>query len=67
LYAAHAAATARALKAAGATHVALAGRPGELEADLKSAGVDRFISAGQDRLQTLGELQRAISGGASSA
>lgn len=60
VYAAHAAACARALKAAGATHVAVAGRPGELEADLKAAGVDRFIYAGQDRLATLGELQRAI-------
>ncbi len=60
IYGTHAVATAKALKAAGATHVALAGRPGELEVELKAAGVDRFIFAGQDRLAMLSELQRAI-------
>ena len=60
LYAAHAVETARALKAAGATHIALAGRPGDLEAPLKAAGVDRFIFAGQDMVATLTQLQQAI-------
>ena len=60
LYGAHAVATARALKAVGATHVALAGRPGALEAELKAAGVDRFIFAGQDVIATLKELQAVI-------
>ena len=57
LYAEHAAATAKALKAAGAKIVLLAGRPGELEADLKAAGVDDFVFAGQDVLALLTSLQ----------
>jgi len=63
VYATHAVETARALKAAGATHLALAGRPGELEAALKAAGVERFIFAGQDVIATLTELHGLIAAG----
>lgn len=62
LYAALAEATARALKAAGATHVAMAGRPGDKESAYRAAGVDRFIFAGQDAVATLCELQKVIAG-----
>jgi methylmalonyl-CoA mutase len=53
VYAAEAVDAANALRAAGATHIYLAGRPGELEAALKSAGVQDFIYAGSDVLATL--------------
>ncbi|WP_332682565.1 methylmalonyl-CoA mutase subunit beta [Bosea sp. (in: a-proteobacteria)] len=46
-YAAEAAAAAAALKRAGAT-LWLAGRPGELEAALREAGVENFVFAGAD-------------------
>jgi methylmalonyl-CoA mutase len=46
-------AAARALKAAGAKHVYLAGRPREQEAALKAAGVQSFIYEGCDALATL--------------
>lgn len=52
-YAADGAAFARALKSAGASRVYLAGRPGELEAALREAGVDEFIFMGCDVLGTL--------------
>jgi methylmalonyl-CoA mutase len=44
---------AQAIKAAGATHIYLAGRPGELEAALRAAGVHEFIFVGCDVLKTL--------------
>jgi methylmalonyl-CoA mutase len=44
---------AKALSAAGAAHVYLAGRPGELEAGLKAAGVQDFVYVGCDVLATL--------------
>lgn len=53
-------ATAQALKSAGATEVLLAGRPGDLEAALKAAGVDGFLAAGQDMLATLTGLQARL-------
>jgi methylmalonyl-CoA mutase len=52
-YAAHAAAAAGALQAAGARHIYLAGRPGEHEAALRGSGVGNFIFAGGDALATL--------------
>jgi methylmalonyl-CoA mutase len=52
LYAEQAVAAATALKAAGAS-VYLAGRPGELEAALKEAGVDGYAFVGADLLATL--------------
>ncbi len=47
------AAAAQALKAAGARHIYLAGRPREQEAALKAAGVQSFIYEGCDALATL--------------
>ncbi len=47
-YADEAEAAARALKAAGARHIYLAGRPGELQARLEAAGVHGFLYAGMD-------------------
>lgn len=55
-YAADAVATVKALKAAGARRVLLAGRPGELEGALKEAGLDGSIFVGCDALATLGDL-----------
>lgn len=60
IYALHAEATARGLKAAGAHKVALAGRPGDKEQTYKDAGVDRFIFAGLDMVATLSALQAAV-------
>ena len=57
-YAEEAVATARALKAAGATRVYLAGKPGSLEAALRETGVDEFIHIGVDVLASL-ELAHA--------
>jgi methylmalonyl-CoA mutase len=48
-----AAAVAQALQAAGAKHIYLAGRPGDRENALKSAGVQSFIYDGCDVLATL--------------
>ncbi len=48
-----AAAAAAALKAAGARHIYLAGRPGEREAALRAAGMQSFIYEGCDVLATL--------------
>jgi len=45
-YAEHAVAAAKALQAAGAKHIYLAGRPGERKAALRAAGVGDFIFAG---------------------
>ena len=53
----HAEATAKALKVAGAKLVLMAGRPGDNEAALKSAGVDQFLVAGADAVATLQGLQ----------
>jgi methylmalonyl-CoA mutase len=57
VYAEQAADAARALQLAGTKHIYLAGRPGqlpsELEASLKTAGVDAFIFAGADALAAL--------------
>ena len=53
MYADHATAAAQALQAAGARHIYLAGRPGDREADYKTAGVGSFVFAGGDALATL--------------
>ena len=47
---------AKALKAAGASRLYLAGRPGDLEQALSDAGVDDFVFAGMDVLDLLGEV-----------
>lgn len=59
VYAAEAAAAAAALKAAGVT-VYLAGRPGELEAALKDAGVSQFVYVGCDVVATLTGAHRLL-------
>lgn len=60
LNALHAEATARALKAAGAKLVLMAGRPGDKEDALKAAGVDQFLFAGADAVATLAGLQSKL-------
>ena len=61
-YAEHAVAAAKALQAAGARHIYLAGRPGEQEAALRNAGVGDFIFAGGDALAMLREAWRRMEG-----
>ncbi len=58
-YAAEGVAAAAALKASGVRRLYLAGRPGELEAELRRAGVDEFVFAGADVLDI---LARALEG-----
>ena len=53
VYADHAVAAAKALQAAGAKHIYLAGRPGTQETVLRDAGVGDFIFAGGDALAML--------------
>ena len=60
VYAAHAAAAAKALQAASARHIYLAGRPGEQEAALRAAGVNDFIFAGGDAVATLQQAYRLV-------
>jgi methylmalonyl-CoA mutase len=58
VYAGQAAAAAKALHAAGARHIYLAGRPGEQETALRATGIKDFIFAGGDALATLQEAYR---------
>jgi methylmalonyl-CoA mutase len=58
IYARQAVFAAKALQAAGARHIYLAGRPGELETELRAAGVNDFVFAGGDALATLQEAYR---------
>jgi methylmalonyl-CoA mutase len=60
IYAQHAVAAAKALQAAGAKHIYLAGRPGEKEAALRAAGVNDFVFAGGDALGVLQEAYRLM-------
>jgi methylmalonyl-CoA mutase len=53
IYDKEAAVAAPALKAAGARHIYLAGRPGEREAALRGAGVQSFVYEGCEALSTL--------------
>lgn len=53
IYAAEAEAAAKALAAAGATHIYLAGRPGDHEEAFKAAGIGTFVHAGIDVLAML--------------
>jgi methylmalonyl-CoA mutase len=59
-YAAQAEAVARSIKASGAKGLALAGGPGDREAELRAAGVDDFIFAGGDAVPALEGLYRRI-------
>lgn len=58
VYAGQAIVAAKALQAAGAKHIYLAGRPGEQEAALRAAGVNEFVFAGGDALTVLQEAYR---------
>jgi methylmalonyl-CoA mutase len=60
LYAANAVAAAQALQSAGAKHIYLAGRPGELESELRAASVGEFIFAGGDALAILKAAYQSI-------
>jgi methylmalonyl-CoA mutase len=60
VYASQAEAAAKALQAAGAKHIYLAGRPGEHEVALRAAGVNDFIVAGGDALTVLQEAWRRM-------
>lgn len=53
-YAAGAGDAATALRAAGASRIYLAGRPGEHEAEWRAAGVDEFVGVGVDLVEVLG-------------
>lgn len=59
VYGAEAAVAAKALKGAGAGAIWLAGKPAEIEQELKAAGVDDFVFAGCDALATLAKAQAA--------
>jgi methylmalonyl-CoA mutase len=58
IYAGEAVKASRALQMAGCKHIYLAGRPGELEAALKAAGVEVFIFAGCDALAVIEDAYR---------
>jgi len=60
IYESDAEAAARALKDAGADHLYLAGKPGDLEDRLRAAGVDTFVYAGCNVLDLLHEAQARI-------
>jgi methylmalonyl-CoA mutase len=60
IYAGEAEAAARMLRAAGAKHTYLAGRPGAREAALAAAGIDGFIHVGCDVLATLRAVHEAL-------
>ncbi|MGE7414614.1 methylmalonyl-CoA mutase family protein [Methylobacterium tarhaniae] len=59
VYADEAVPAAEALRAAGATTIYLAGRPGDLEAALRAAGVAHDLYAGCDLVKLLGQAQDA--------
>jgi methylmalonyl-CoA mutase len=60
VYAGSAADAAKALQAAGARHIYLAGRPGDQEAALRAAGIGEFVFAGGDALATLRDAYRQM-------
>jgi methylmalonyl-CoA mutase len=62
VYAGQAAAAAKALQAAGARHIYLAGPAGEQEAALRAAGVSDFVFAGGDALAALQQAYRLTEG-----
>ena len=63
-YAEHTENAAQRLKAAGATWVVLAGKPGDNEARWRAAGVDQFLFAGADAIKELETLHAALGIGA---
>ncbi|MEO9876783.1 MAG: methylmalonyl-CoA mutase family protein [Anderseniella sp.] len=65
VYSGEAEEAARSLAQQGATYIMMAGKPGEMEASLTAAGVQRFVHAGQDMLELLNELSILATGEAS--
>ncbi len=65
VYASGAEAAARSLAQQGAKHIMMAGKPGEMEAVLTVAGVQRFVHAGQNMLELLNELSALATGDSS--
>ncbi|MEA2822504.1 MAG: methylmalonyl-CoA mutase [Bradyrhizobium sp.] len=63
VYVEQATAAAKALQAAGARHIYLAGRPGDQEVLLRAAGVNGFVSAGGDALVALQEAYKGMDQG----
>jgi methylmalonyl-CoA mutase len=63
IYAEQATAAAKALQAAGARYIYLAGRPGEQEGSLRAAGVNGFIFAGGDALAALQDVYKRMEEG----
>jgi methylmalonyl-CoA mutase len=61
VYEKEAVAAVQTLKASGAKHILLAGRPGEREAELRSEGVQSFIYDGCDVLSTLNAAYAILS------
>ena len=62
VYAAEAVDGVQALRSAGASHIYLAGRPGELEQSLKAAGVEEFVYVGCDVVAALTGAHIFLSG-----
>jgi methylmalonyl-CoA mutase len=60
VYAGQSVSAAKALQAAGARHIYLAGRGGEQEAALRAAGVNDFVYAGGDALAMLQQAYRLM-------
>jgi methylmalonyl-CoA mutase len=60
VYAAEGAEAAKALAQAGAKHIYLAGKPGDLQAKLKSAGVEGFVFAGGNMLAMLSDAHATL-------
>jgi len=60
IYPGLAAAVARALRSAGAGRIYLAGRPGELETELRAAGIAEFAHVGIDAVTTLTAAYEAV-------
>jgi methylmalonyl-CoA mutase len=65
IYAGEAETAARSLAQQGAKRILLAGKPGETEEALTSAGVQQFVHAGQNVLTLLNELSMLATGDAS--
>ncbi len=62
VYAGEAEDAVRSLAQQGARYIMMAGKPGEIEALLKAAGVQQFVHAGQNVLELLNELSRLATG-----
>jgi methylmalonyl-CoA mutase len=60
VYASEGAQAVRALKDVGAEHIYLAGKPGDLEAELKAAGVEAFVFAGGNILAMLNDAHATL-------